>query len=159
MEFRLLYEGQLGANRRPKEKHAIRRSFHPQLRHLWKIKNNLRQLAEHRSTSYLVSKQDPRPTTKEERIGIGIRAIGEHWSRAGFQLVPLVTRKHDVRCSLDILLLRPDEDRFILNSGDIDGRLKMLFDALRIPDNESETGALLRERMRHRYFAFWKTTD
>jgi hypothetical protein len=71
---------------------------------------------------------------------IGIKAMGEHWSRAGFQLVPLVTRKQDLRCSLDILLLRPEEDRFIFTSGDIDGRLKTLFDALRIPDNEGETG-------------------
>lgn len=142
MEFRLLYEGQLGADRRPAEKHAIRRSFHPQLRHLWKIKNNLRQLAEHWSTRFMVNKQDPRPTTQDERIDLGIKAMGEHWSGAGFQLVPLVRREHEVRCSLDILLLRPEEDRFIFTSGDIDGRLKTLFDALRIPDNLGETGGI-----------------
>jgi hypothetical protein len=41
-----------------------------------------------------------------------------------------------VRCSLDILLLRPeDEDnkKWILNKGDVDGQVKTLFDALRIP--------------------------
>jgi hypothetical protein len=140
VEFRLLYEGQLGADRRPAEKHAIRRSFHPQLRHLWKIKKNLQELAERRSTHYLVSNQDPRPTTQVERIGIGIKEMGRYWSRAGFQLVPLVTRERELRCSLDILLLRPEEDRFIFTSGDIDGRLKTLFDALRMPDNERETG-------------------
>lgn len=37
-------------------------------------------------------------------------------------------------------MLRPEEERFILRRGDIDGQLKTLFDALRMPENDSETG-------------------
>jgi hypothetical protein len=45
-----------------------------------------------------------------------------------------------LRCSLDVLLLRPADERFILKRGDIDGQVKTLFDALRIPENADETG-------------------
>jgi hypothetical protein len=38
------------------------------------------------------------------------------------------------------MFLRPEEDRFVMKSGDLDGRLKTLFDALRIPNNAGETG-------------------
>jgi hypothetical protein len=47
-----------------------------------------------------------------------------------------------LRCSLDILLLRPEEDRFIFNAGDIDGQVKTLFDALRMPKGVNETGGV-----------------
>jgi hypothetical protein len=50
MEFRLLYEGELlpssNAKRRPREKHVIRRAFHPQLRRLWHLSSNLQQVAD-----------------------------------------------------------------------------------------------------------------
>jgi hypothetical protein len=41
---------------------------------------------------------------------------------------------------MDVVLLRPERGRFILKNGDIDNKLKTLFDALRMPGNESETG-------------------
>lgn len=141
MEFRLLYEGELGSNRNAAQKHSIRRTLHPQLRRLWSVNRNLQQLAE-RSCIPLLKKQNPPPTTEKERIALGIKAIGERWSMDDYQLVPLVTRDHPVRCSLDILLLRSEEDRFIFTRGDIDGRLKTLFDALRIPNNLRETGGV-----------------
>ena len=56
------------------------------------------------------------------------------------EVVPLVTADMGLRCSLDILLLRPEEDRFIFNAGDIDGQIKTLFDALRMPNDLKETG-------------------
>ena len=37
-------------------------------------------------------------------------------------------------------LLRPNEEGFIYEQGDIDGQLKTLFDSLRMPDSPSETG-------------------
>ena len=76
----------------------------------------------------------------DKSFGDGLRIIGKNWSRAGYELVPLVTPEHALRCSLDILLLRPGEDKFIFKMGDIDGQLKTLFDGLKIPDSEAETG-------------------
>ncbi|MHB1954037.1 MAG: hypothetical protein ACYCOU_09845 [Sulfobacillus sp.] len=143
MEFRLIYEGALlpsgGSNSRAHAKHEIRRSLHPQLRRLWSMKPNLRQLADHLGNC-AISDLGPRGTTEQERFVFGISAIGKKWSMAGYDLVPLVTSDMALRCSLDILLLRPEEGRFIFNQGDIDGQLKTLFDALRLPANLGEAG-------------------
>jgi hypothetical protein len=141
MEFRLLYEGVLnssgGANTRPHEKHAIRRSFHPQLRRLWHVQSNLRELADRYWVSTISG--SPPPTTPEERLELGIAELGRRWERAGFQIVPLITPNVKLRCSLDIVLLRPEEDRYIFRRGDIDGQVKTLFDALRMPEDLGET--------------------
>jgi hypothetical protein len=150
MEFRLLYQGELpssGNKSKPHESHAIRRLFHPQLRSLWSVEENLRQLSMSRATLY---KDDPRPMSEravpknqDEAFDFGLKAMGLNWNRAGFQCVPLVTEDMVLRCSLDVLLLRPEiEPRFILRRGDIDGQIKTLFDALRLPDNSAETGGM-----------------
>jgi hypothetical protein len=39
-----------------------------------------------------------------------------------------------------ILFLRPEEPGLLINSGDLDARLKTVFDALRMPANLDETG-------------------
>jgi len=139
MEFTLLYEGELlpsgGSNSRAKEKHAIRRSFHPQLRRLW----GLRSLAEQHSIPKLTESV---ASTKEDRIKLGLTTIGESWRNAEYQFVPLVTAKMELRCSLDITLLRPEEDRFIFTSGDIDGQVKTIFDALKMPASRGEAGGI-----------------
>jgi hypothetical protein len=157
VEFRLLFAGELlpsgGTNRRAKEKHAIRRIFHPQLRRLWSVEDNLRQLAVSRG---LDDGSDPRPIhertkpfTEEDRqrreqiqFDSGIRATGMRWRRGDFYCVPLVTADMVLRCSFDILLLRPETERFIFEGGDIDGQVKTLFDALRIPKEMNETGGM-----------------
>jgi hypothetical protein len=143
VEFRLLYEGELlactNANRRPKEKHAIRRIFHPQLRRLWTTNLNLRQLAVSQYAKALAD-GEPHPATEPERFELGLAVIGKNHSAVGFDLVPLVTPDLALRCSLDILLLRPEEDRFIFTKGDIDGQLKTLLDALQVPDSWEQTG-------------------
>ncbi len=64
------------------------------------------------------------------------------WRRGDFHCVPLVTADMVLRCGLDILLLRPETERFIFEGGDIDGQVKTLFDALRIPKEMSETGGM-----------------
>jgi hypothetical protein len=154
VEFRLLYEGELVASnntkRRPAEKHAIRRVFHPQLRRLWNMNRNLRQLAMEecgklKGDDPLLFKlkegvEGQHYPIEQDYVDIGLNNIGRNWSRAGYELVPLVTPKMALRCSLDVLLLRPDEDKYIFTRGDIDGQLKTLFDALKIPENEEATG-------------------
>ena len=141
-----MYEGELLASnntkRRPREKHMIRRAFHPQLRRLWNINNNLRQLAINQS-----GKSTEPPATDFKGLSKdqyfferGLQAIGRNWSRAGYELVPLVTPDMALRCSLDVLLLRPEGKQYIYTMGDIDGQLKTLLDGLKIPENEEATG-------------------
>jgi hypothetical protein len=140
LEFRLLFEGTLppsgGSNTRPAEKHQIRQSFHPQLRRLWKLNASLRQYAEHAGKATVPG------LSQDEKIELGLTSIGKEFARESFQFVPLVTPALDLRCNLDILLLRPEEDRFIFKQGDIDGQLKTLFDALRLPIGLTETGGI-----------------
>jgi len=144
VEFRLLFSGELlstGNKSKPSEVHAIRRSFHPQLRRLWMADENLLQLAKSAFHGGAHLSGVPRPSTEEERFDAGIKTIGAIWNRAGFDWVPLVTPDMALRCSIDILLLRPDiEERFIFRRGDIDGQVKTLFDAFRIPENTDEVG-------------------
>ena len=145
MEFRLLFSGDLpstGNKSKASEVHAIRRTFHPQLRRLWTAEENLRQLASNFVT------EDPRPVNERttvlrenDRFSYGIKAIGANWTKAGFDWVPLVTKDMALRCAIDVLLLRPDiEDRFIFRRGDLDGHIKTLIDALKMPENADGVG-------------------
>jgi hypothetical protein len=106
------------------------------LRRLWNIKGNLRELAK----SYGARTVESHFPEQTDWFELGINEIGRTFNRAGFPFVPLVTQDMGVQCSLDILLLRPEEDRFIFTSGDIDGQVKTLFDALRIPKTLDEAG-------------------
>jgi hypothetical protein len=57
----------------------------------------------------------------------------------GFVFIPLVCQDLGLTCSVDVMFLRRDEPGSIINSGgDIDNRLKVLFDGLRIPQNAEE---------------------
>jgi len=138
LEFRLLYQGELlpsgNKNTRPREKHEIRRALHPQLRRLWGVERNLRFLAAHKGAAAGL--------TEEEHFNAGIRSIGQQWNRVGYDFIPLVTGEHAVRCSLDILLLRPEEGRLVFTQGDIDGQVKTVFDALRMPASLEQAGGI-----------------
>lgn len=138
VEFRLLYQGDLLAasrhNTRASHKHKIRLKFHPQLRRLWAVKNGLRQLAEYKGNP---GNGEPE-SVDMPRFDRGIAAIGRNWSKAGIDFVPLVIEEFVPRCSLDILLLRPEGKQYINEQGDLDGQLKTLFDALKRPRNAEE---------------------
>ena len=149
MQFRLLYSGELlGAsknNTRAEMKHAVRRQFHPQLRRLWKANSGIRQsLAT--QVEYLVHPNPLRlrkqSKSTDELIEIGINRIADKWERLGYRFVPLVTEELSVRCSIDVLFLRPEGPGMLLKGGDLDARLKTLFDSLRLPSDLSETGGV-----------------
>lgn len=135
-EFRLTYDGPLRATQRDpvggqpsahlENKHDIRRVFHQQLKRLWEI------------TPFLKSGQGSGPSAV---VGPGADApiydaasLAAKHSHFGFNFVPLVTEDLNLICGLDILFLRPDRPGDIIWAGDIDNRLKTLFDALKIPD-------------------------
>lgn len=143
MQFRLVYQGKLpaasysGGGTRMKEKHEIRRVLHKQLVHLW---NTHPFLGYHTRSAgpYINGVLDERlasPTT--------IANIGKRFDRCGFRFVPLIGsafgRGTETACSVDILFLRRDEPGNLVHSGgDIDNRIKVLFDALRMPQNCEE---------------------
>lgn len=128
MELRLTYEGPLyGASRstpRASHKHDIRRVFHPQLKAFWEAQPYLRHWLHNRN-----------PQDGDRRH---IERVVENHAKFGFKFAPLITRALECTCSLDILFLRPGARGGIINAGDIDNRLKTLFDALRLPNTKDE---------------------
>jgi hypothetical protein len=148
VEFRLLYRGELlpcsNSKRRTEEKHVIRQQLHPQLRRLWSVNRGLRALACERggiqTGPILVNYIPPSQSDLNAAFNRGIADIGKNWNSAGFDFVPLVTEQFALRCNLDILLLRPEEKKYIFEQGDIDGQLKTLFDAFRRPADVGEAG-------------------
>jgi len=149
VEFRLLYEGQLkGASRndtRAELKHEIRRVFHPQLRHLWCLSPTLRTMLRFLSPEWLnhhpetIPDSEPfRNWNESELEHFGQSYLAEKWARYGYNCIPLITEEICLRCSLDILFLRPEEPGAVIQGGDIDNRIKTLFDALRLPKTIEE---------------------
>lgn len=157
VEFRLLYQGELlpsgNNNKRSPEKHEIRRNFHPQLKRLWSVKRGLLELAANRGIQAAATLDDSQKS-QESWAEVGFAAMGRNWNRGNFDFVPLVTSKIALRCSLDILLLRPEENKYIFEQGDMDGQLKTLFDALRIPKDGEDTGGANPQEGETPFFCF-----
>lgn len=125
MEFHLIYQGKLPAagqgSKRSREKQDIRKVFHKQLVNLWNTQPFLVQFARGVSS-------DP------------VRhPLANRYTTCGYRFLPLVSEWFMVACSLDILFLRRDGPGSLVKSGgDIDNRLKVLFDALRMPQSCDE---------------------
>ena len=120
MEFTLLYQGPLKSNGSRRQKQEIRRVFHPQLKLLWS-QQPLKGFDECLQENPAKGK-----TSILQRIG-------------PFVYAPLVNDKMKVIAELDIIFLRPEPPGFLITQGgDIDNRLKTLFDALRMPKIQSE---------------------
>lgn len=122
MNFRLTYHGPLKAasqsDTRRIEKHTIRRALSRQLDQLFILKDN----------ELLDSDCD-----RWEDMPKAIR--GE------FTFLSLVREKLHLVCELDILFLRRDEPGSLIRSGgDLDNRIKVLFDALRVPSEDEVRG-------------------
>ena len=65
--------------------------------------------------------------------------VADNYARCGYRFVPLVNNLDGIACALDILFLRRDEPgSLIKGGGDIDNRIKVLFDALRMPKGYQE---------------------
>jgi hypothetical protein len=142
MEFRLVYDGPLKATTtnqsRVKDKHAIRRQLHKQLSTLYDNHPTLR------SMRYYVYPEGERITMSMRQAGVFMpdsgasitETMARRFARAnGFRFVPLVNKQYDLICSLDVLFLRRENPGdLLLQGGDIDNRVKTLFDALRIPE-------------------------
>jgi hypothetical protein len=122
VNFRLTYQGQLKAasqsDTRRAEKHAIRTSFSRQLDELFRLKNR-------------------------QFLDIDCTDWGEmpNVERGNFFFLSLVREKLNLVCDLDILFLRRDEPGSLIGGGgDLDNRIKVLFDALRVPSEDEVRG-------------------
>jgi hypothetical protein len=72
-----------------------------------------------------------------------LEALADQFTRLDYRFVPLTTTTMSLIASLEILFLRPEAPGGVIKSGDIDNRLKTLFDALKMPSSEAELGGYL----------------
>lgn len=132
MRFRLTYAGPLvGAQKgktRADHKQAIREYLSPQLERLWAQTQFLRD-----------DWVETKPGTVETRERVPLADwLADNFEVGGIGFVPLVTARKLLHCSLHILFLRPGRSGSVIQGGDIDNRLKTLFDALRRPQEKQE---------------------
>lgn len=146
MRFRLVYHGQLpgsgNSSKKPGPIRDIRDQFHPQLEFLWKTHSALKRLRQtaiaSRGPGIYLGTYSPffheRDLVKEPLRDYEIDLCGPIIEN-GRSYIPLIRDSLSLNCHLDILFLRKeDPGALILQGGDVDNRIKTLFDALRKPD-------------------------
>jgi|ERR1700733_10092796 hypothetical protein len=142
MRFHLTYAGPLhGSNTgspRARHKHEIRKVFHRQLKRLWD--KSWLNTAKFFDMSNMVGLAGM-PETALPDVSKPLReSLASLYKRGAYSYVPLVRQSAALHCGIDVLFLRPDVPGGIIQSADIDNRLKTLFDALRLPTHEAELG-------------------
>jgi hypothetical protein len=135
VELHLTYKGPLPSTKdrrkRALARTEIRCQLSTQLEQCWKTTPILRD-----SLSLL----EP-ATVKGDRMVIISGLLGPWVVRfAGVEFIPLVIRPKGMSCHLNIKLLCPQGPGAIVHGGDIDNRLKTLFDGLRMPHKDEEVG-------------------
>lgn len=126
MNFRLTYHGPLKAasqsDTRRKEKHAIRLIFDRQIKQLLHHKNVLRDEVER---------------VPERWVNLLVNV--HRFKRGEFSCFPIVRDDLNLVCDLDILFLRRENPGSLIQAGgDLDNRIKTLFDSLRVPQDDNE---------------------
>jgi hypothetical protein len=149
MKFTLVYDGDLpsaGNKSKPADASRIRNEFHEQLADLWESNVIFRQLARTARTyphlTFWSSGKYPPPGLPEYDEPISALSPGQTdycapiaVPAANASFIPLVRNSLYLACAVDILFLRHEEPfNLMRQGGDLDGRLKTLFDALKMPD-------------------------
>lgn len=139
VEFYLVYQGTLpaagrgGKSGRLREKHDIRKHFHKQLVTLWNTQPFLANFG--KSALFEVAGKWESAESRESAL----KNFSSRYAKCGYRFMPLVSQWFMAACSLEILFLRRDGPGSLIKSGgDIDNRLKVLFDALRMPEYDHD---------------------
>ena len=150
MKFILTFDGELrssgNSSKKAADKWAIRKAFHPQLAELFQTS---RALGYARRAAIIptdgaywplaLHHSDTTATGPLVRGDLpGERDLFEPIARGGKKFFPLVRESLALACGLKITFLRKEEPGSLISQGgDLDNRIKTLFDALRMP-TESE---------------------
>ncbi len=139
VNFKLVYQGQLratsGSETRVREKHAIRKVLHKQLKELWQVQEPYA----HYLKVVIPAHTQPANFAKDTKV---VDIWADQFARCGYRFLPAIRQK-SLSCSLDILFLRRDHPgNLVASGGDIDNRIKTLFDSLRMPSNCGELAGI-----------------
>ncbi|GMO78815.1 hypothetical protein BwDG23_48470 [Bradyrhizobium ottawaense] len=119
MKFRLIFEGAIPPRPRAtlSQLHDIRLKLAPQLETLWSFE----PLAREKNSWLQHPGSEPRGYAILEQRGTSLFA-------------PLISKRNDLQCELDVTFLRQQAPgQLIGDGGDIDNRVKTLLDALSVP--------------------------
>jgi hypothetical protein len=138
----LTYRGDIwrsaGGGGRVSEKQMLRYHFNSQLRKVWESHNVLREVPRGALQQPVVKGTDydvprPIPTTNPPLAGFLFRR-----QLRGLWFIPMITMPMEAHCHLTLKIGRPMKPRHVIfDGGDLDGRLKTLFDALAVPTDEA----------------------
>jgi hypothetical protein len=142
MKFTLTFDGELPSNGKVRDKWEIRKQFHPQLQELWRVHSATQEIVRHRripaQAPYLPVRRHHSAPPYELRGAYAGETIDlcEEVEKGGRKFLPLVRERLGLRCGLKITFLRKEEPGRVYQGGDMDNRLKTLFDALSVPTAE-----------------------
>jgi hypothetical protein len=144
VKFTLSYDGPLPActqsNSRTKEKHDIRKALSYQLAQLWTLEPALASRLKNFDKLDTAKFEKDKVVLDHRRRQFPLDSVYKY-PLDGFSFVPLVTSHNNLWCELDVLMLREgDPGHVVKPNGDIDNRIKTLFDALRMPHTTDELG-------------------
>jgi hypothetical protein len=147
MKFTLTYEGPLRSNK-SNQVWDLRRQFHPQLDELWRETRALNELKLQKvpanGGSYWAMESHHSIDPLALGHGFPLKEILDNdptWrylchpiERHGKRYIPLIRGSLGLICGLHILFLRKEEPgALVKQGGDLDNRIKTLFDGLRMP--------------------------
>jgi hypothetical protein len=117
--------------------------MHQQLRAFWHVHPMLRKYVTPHSVSGTTDGVMPYPVSPAHRGPVVAEMMAAKYGRGGYRFLPLIGavfgHGYETACALDVLFLRRDQPGDIVQSGgDIDNRIKVLFDALRMPQSDAE---------------------
>jgi hypothetical protein len=125
VRFTLFYRGPLKSNRGASDKQLIREALHPQIKELW----------EHDPLAGMKAKLlDPSRNPETPPGGSNLL-----FKRGGHTFGCIVSRRVFATADIRITLLRPEEPgKILVQSGDLDNRVKTLLDALTVPQQDNQ---------------------
>lgn len=151
MKFTLIYDGPLpsgGNSRHNEDKWNIRKALHPQLKDLWSSHPALKAVEENRhfpkhGGAPLIQTHHLHPGPIAPLLTVGLPGQADHGlidlcepiKKHGAAFRPLVRDSFALHCGLKISFLRFEPPGRVYQGGDIDGRMKTLFDALAMPQH------------------------
>jgi hypothetical protein len=147
MKFTLIYDGDLKASgkhgAKVLAKWEIRKQLHPQLKSLWATNPVLIAVNRNRlvpTSEFVLTQSGAGGDTnmvQSHRLQHSFKQdVCATLNRGSHEFIPLVRDSLDLKCGLKIIFLRREEPGRIYQAGDLDNRLKTLFDALSVPNRD-----------------------
>lgn len=117
MDYKFFYRGNIPSNGNSKQKGNIREILNPQIKKVWDVE------------AYKTLLNKRKSSNKFDSMCV---------TTSGAKYLPLISSETKLYCHLEIEYYTKNEMRFVFADGDIDNRVKTLFDGLRAPSSPQE---------------------